>query len=494
MQRNHSQRHDVRRQRIAKSAMNRREFGDWQTPEALAAAVLSRLSLDGRPAPASVLEPTCGEGSFLVAAARCFQDAQLFGYEINERYALTALARLPAPRTQVAVSNFFNIEWEREIARLPDPLLVIGNPPWVTNSTLGYLGSKNLPKKHNFKRLNGLDAVTGKSNFDVSEWMILRLLAVLQSRRATLAMLCKTAVARRVVQFVASQRWPVGPGGQWYIDTMAHFQAAVDASLLVCETGNGFRGSDGWPVYASLEEETPLSTMAMIDGVLVANATRVTRTAHLAGRCDPEWRSGLKHDCSRVMELEVADEVLRNGFGERVQIEEEHLFPLLKSSDVANGVAEPRRMVIVPQRFLGQETASLRQRAPKTWEYLSAHRELLSARKSSIYRGQPDFSVFGIGGYSFAPWKVAISGLYKRCEFALLGPHHGRPIMLDDTCYFLPFTSESEARSAWEGLRSSIAQDFFAGRIFWDAKRPINKAILQRLDLQALLSGSALAC
>ena len=37
-------------------------------------------------------------------------------------------------------------------------------------------------------------------------------------------------------------------------------------------------------------------------------------------------------------------------------------------------------------------------------------------------------------------------------------------------------------------LRSPAAQDFLAGRIFWDAKRPISKAVLQKLDLQALLS------
>jgi len=36
-------------------------------------------------------------------------------------------------------------------------------------------------------------------------------------------------------------------------------------------------------------------------------------------------------------------------------------------------------------------------------------------------------------------------------------------------------------------LRSPLACDFLASRIFWDAKRPINKAVLQRLDLDALL-------
>jgi hypothetical protein len=107
-------------------------------------------------------------------------------------------------------------------------------------------------------------------------------------------------------------------------------------------------------------------------------------------------------------------------------------------------------------------------------------------RKSSIYRGQPDFAIFGIGPYSFAPWKIAISGMYKRCAFTMVGPVDGRPVMLDDTCYFLPFETEAGARRALNALRSPLASDFFAARIFWDSKRPINKALLQQLDLHAL--------
>jgi hypothetical protein len=331
--------------------------------------------------------------------------------------------------------------------------------------------------------------MTGKSNFDVSEWMLLRLLAALQGRRATLAMLCKTAVARRVIEFGSSKGWDVQPGGVWHIDAMAHFGAAVDASLFVCETGAKKNKTTGWPVYASLDAVRPISVMEMIDGTLIADAESVAKTAYLAGRCEPEWRSGVKHDCSRVMELEKIDGKLTNGLGELVQIEEEIVFPLLKSSDVANGSTLARRMVIVPQHVIGEDTADLKRRAPKAWAYLSKHSSLLAARKSSIYRGQPAFAIFGIGPYSFAPWKVAISGLYKRCEFTLVGPQDGCPVMLDDTCYFLPFDTETDARKAWAGLQSPIAKEFFSGRIFWDAKRPVNKAILQELDLSMLLYG-----
>jgi hypothetical protein len=225
-----------------------------------------------------------------------------------------------------------------------------------------------------------------------------------------------------------------------------------------------------------------------VNGKVVADAGAFARTAHLAGSSSPEWRSGVKHDCARVMELERDGERWINGLGDTVDIEEGLIFPLLKSSDVANDRLTAARGMIVPQRSLGEDTSLLSREAPRAWAYLSKHKALLDARKSSVYRKQPPFSVFGVGPYSFAPWKVAVSGLYKRCSFALLGPNRGRPVMVDDTCYFLPFEDEASAARAREALLSPLARDFFAGRVFWDSKRPISKAVLQSLDLGALES------
>ena len=56
------------------------------------------------------------------------------------------------------------------------------------------------------------------------------------------------------------------------------------------------------------------------------------------------------------------------------------------------------------------------------WGYLLAHADLLDARSSSIYRKRPRFSVFGVGPYTFAPWKVGISGFYKTLDFRAIGP------------------------------------------------------------------------
>jgi hypothetical protein len=133
-----------------------------------------------------------------------------------------------------------------------------------------------------------------------------------------------------------------------------------------------------------------------------------------------------------------------------------------------------------------RERAPLRDVAPRTWEYLNRHGEALDRRGSSIYRKRPRFAIFGIGPYTFALWKVAVCGLYKRLEFAVVGPDEGRPVVFDDTVYHLSFDSEAEARITADLLSSGQARDFFNAITFWDAKRPITVDVLRRLNLRAL--------
>jgi hypothetical protein len=142
--------------------------------------------------------------------------------------------------------------------------------------------------------------------------------------------------------------------------------------------------------------------------------------------------------------------------------------------------------MLVTQRSVGAETAMIRAVAPKTWDYLVAHGQSLDARASSIYKNRPRFSVFGVGDYTFSPWKVAISGFYKKFEFAKVGTVDGRPTVLDDTCYFVPCQSESEAELLKSLLNSEVARQFYSAYTFWDAKRPITVSTLSRLDITSL--------
>lgn len=479
---------------MARKERQTAEFGDFQTPPALAQEVCSVVSRLGVK-PAAIVEPSCGTGTFLATALDCFGEAKRgVGIEIDPGYVEAAKATLGGPSgfpgVRIIHDSFFHVDWGALVRELPAPVLVIGNPPWVTNSALGCLGSRNLPAKRNFQHRSGIEAITGKSNFDISEWMLLRLLEALHLREATLAMLCKTAVARRVLAHAWKTGVSLTESMIFRIDASRHFGASVDACLLVCRLSPR-GGRQECVVYDGLGGAAAERRIGYRDGRLVANLSSYERWKHLCGKSPVRWRSGIKHDCAKVMELRNEGGRLRNGLAEPVDLEEDYLYPMLKASALSKpGPSKPTRWMIVPQSFVGQDTAPIAQRAPKTWEYLASHKARLDRRASSIYRNQPPFSIFGVGTYSFSPWKVAISGFHKQLDFKVVGRFANKPIVLDDTCYFVGCRTKEQANYLARLVSSDAAREFFEAFTFWDAKRPVTSELLNGLDLGALARAS----
>jgi hypothetical protein len=466
------------------------EYGDFQTPSKLASLsmdVLVRLGIK----PRSILEPTCGRGSFLAAASEAFPDAStIVGVDINPEY-IAATRELLAPtdtRIQLIQGDFFKLDW-REIVRMGEsPWLIVGNPPWVTNAQLGSIDSDNIPQKVNFQRLSGIDAITGKSNFDISEWMLLRYLEWLRDTSGTIAVLCKTAVARKILMHAWKTKYPLVGAAIYKINALKHFNASVDACFFVLETaphGEMLHCDTFQDITSSLASHR----IGYLDGHLIPDVLTFNRHRQVLGHDEHyTWRSGIKHDCSRVMELEDTGAGHRNGLGESPKLENTMLYPLLKSSDVGNGRTICRNLMLVPQRNVGDDTRTLRTSAPQTWDYLSRHAELLNRRSSSIYKNRPPFSIFGVGPYTFAPWKVAVSGFYKTLTFTKVGPLGGKPVVFDDTVYFLSCWSSDEAVFIESLLKSDFAQSFYGSMIHWDEKRPVTVNILKRLSIVKLSS------
>jgi hypothetical protein len=467
-----------------------KEFGDFQTPEALARDVCSLLSKCGL-RPAGLLEPTCGLGRFLLAGLDEFSSVRrAVGADINAQYvklAQTALQqRHDVDKVRLVEADFFATDWQKLIAELPQPVLALGNLPWVTNSHLGTMGSDNMPVKTNLHNHNGLDAITGKANFDISEWMLIRLLEAFSGRQGALAMLCKSSVARKALRYGWKKEHGIEQAAIYRIDADRHFDVAVDAVLLALQFGQqaNSRRAEVYPCLSC--EIAPEAIIGYADGMLLADATAYQRLKHLAGEEIIKWRSGIKHDCAKVMELRKEGSKYRNGLGEVVELEDTYLFPMLKSSQVARAAGTGNRFMLVPQRAIGDDTRAIAGCAPRTWDYLTSHAPLLDRRGSSIYRKRPPFSIFGVGDYSFAPWKVAISGFYKNLRFMAVGPASGRPVVLDDTSYFLPCQTRPQAELLARLLNSPSAQEFYSAFVFWDAKRPITADLLRRLDLRRL--------
>jgi hypothetical protein len=465
--------------------------GDFQTPTRLAsevACLLKKLEIT----PATILEPTCGIGNLLFAATEQFPEAIAQGREINPTYVACATERVVSTKVHIAQGDFFQTDWKALIADLPSPVLLLGNPPWVTNTDQSKWESANLPHKHNSNilSLSGIEAITGKSNFDISEWMLLHLIESLQGKEATMAMLCKTAVARKIIKTAWQQGIALSDTHLYKINALTDFDAAVDACLFFTRVGH--MPSYCASIFSNLTVTEPMQTLTWMGGEMIANKTFYDQWQDLQSLTKNTknityiWRSGVKHDASAVMELKKEGNLYRNGYDELWDLEDTYLYPLLKTSDVAQGRIIPKRVVLIPQKNTKESTSSISQIAPKTWAYLQQHAKQLNARGSSIYKNRPQFAIFGIGDYTFSPWKVAISGLYKKLHFEAIGMYQDKPILVDDATYFLPCTSEAEARQVSQMLNAKPAQEFFQAFLFWDAKRPITSELLGRLDIGKL--------
>jgi len=465
-------------------------FGDFQTPLQLAEDV-AKITFEKYSYVKSVVEPTCGLGNFIRASIKANKNlVSIYGWEINPDYIKLAKGisfNNKKLKIDIEEKDFFSINWSLLPEDLNDLVLFIGNPPWVTNSESGKIGSKNLPQKTNFQSHSGLEAITGKSNFDISEWMLIKIAEYISGKKAAMSFLVKTSVARKVFFHICKNRLSLKNTIIYNIDAKKHFDVNVDACLFCTEGSTTSAREYTCSIYNSLSDQHPVKNMGYTNGKLIADIKTYKLLEDIDSKSEIPWRSGIKHDCSDVMELERKGNKLFNGFQEEVNISQDYLYPMYKSSHIANDkISEPVKYMLVTQRKIGIETSSIKIFSPETWDYLQSHKEKLDSRKSSIYKNTPEFSVFGVGDYSFQPWKVVISGLYKNIKFKLVGPFQGKPVVIDDTCCMMGFESQEKAEFVYKLLSSKIADDFIASIVFKDSKRPVTVALLNRINLKCL--------
>lgn len=482
----------------------RASYGDWQTPEPLAEKVCEK-HIERFGQPNIVIEPTCGLGAFVMAALKKFPEvAEIHALEINYRYTIELKHRLLLnallcpnqrhPDIYIYNADFFEFDFTPVIERSKTcgmNIAIVGNPPWVTNSHQGKHNSGNLPAKNNTYKLRGIEAITGRSNFDISEYITLELLKLSQDRKGGMSFLLKNSVVRNILQKQRNENLHIGKFEQQLIDAAAEFNVSVDASCLSVNF-------DSVPSYScritDFYSGTFLREYGWIGDCFVSDTQLYKKFSKYDNVSTYVWRSGIKHDCSSVLELTMSAGSYFNGLGERVEIESDMIFPLLKSSDINHYKENQfRKFLVITNRKVGEDTSVLRNTHPLTYKYLISHETDFLNRKSSIYKGKDKFSIFGVGDYSFKPFKIVVSSLYKTINFKIISQYGGKPVMVDDTCYQLDFDNLEEAERIYEILTGNEIQSLLQSLIFKDAKRVVTKSLLMRLDLTKLCREKGIA-
>jgi len=117
--------------------------------------------------------------------------------------------------------------------------------------------------------------------------------------------------------------------------------------LLYCKLNS--TPSLGCKEFDFYSAENKLS-FGWLNSKFVSNITDYMETKEIDGVCPFEWRQGIKHDNSSIMELEKLNGHFVNNLSEEVKLEEDLVYGFLKSSDLKNTVIKnTRKYTIVTQ-------------------------------------------------------------------------------------------------------------------------------------------------
>jgi hypothetical protein len=153
----------------------------------------------------------------------------------------------------------------------------------------------------------------------------------------------------------------------------------------------------------------------------------------------------------------------------RATIESDLLYLLLRGRGVSRWIAEPSANIILTQDVnsrTGIPEIVMKRDYPKTFAYLKRFEDQL--RKRAGFRkyfdsSDPFYSIYNVGPYTLAQWKVVWRDMGSGIQVAVLGEKDGKSICPEHHVMFVPFTTADEAHYLCALLMSSPVQLLVSG-------------------------------
>ncbi len=154
-------------------------------------------------------------------------------------------------------------------------------------------------------------------------------------------------------------------------------------------------------------------------------------------------------------------------------IEPDLLYPLLRGRDVRRWRAEPSALILMvqnPVKRRGIDEQELQGRYPRTYGYLKRFEHALRKRAAfkryftrperggKVVETGPFYSMFDVGEYTFAPWKVVWREVACTLNAAVAPPFDDKPTVADHTLILVDCTTRKEAHYLCAVLNSSPAR------------------------------------
>jgi len=135
-------------------------------------------------------------------------------------------------------------------------------------------------------------------------------------------------------------------------------------------------------------------------------------------------------------------------------IEPDLLYPLLRGRDVSRWQATPQAYILMvqdPEKRRGYDESWLSVKYPKTYAYLKHFESVLLERRDRgtrglIEKGAPFYSMFAVGDYTFAPYKVVWGRIAGAMAAAVAATAPGeKPPVPQETISLVAFNDAEEA-------------------------------------------------
>ncbi len=494
---------------------SRHGLGEYYTPDWLAGRLLAETLAEealGDPSK-RVLDPACGSGTFLVllirqirrriAAGRMDRRAaleliqrNLVGFDVQPLAARTARANYLCALGDLVAGRAFDVPvFEADLVLdgpdLPAFDYIVGNPPWVNWESLpDAYRRRTMPLWEHYglfpKRRAAIHTILGAAKYDVSA-----LVTYVSADRylrpngklgfVVSQSLFKTAAAG---QGFRRFRLPDGtPLGVCLVEDFVRLKpfasAANRTATIVLQKGRETEYPVAYRFHAPGRQlpwmakpigcdptspwmAAPPDALGALARILGASEYRAREGANTGGANGVFWVEEEKSRGRRVTVRNVTEGARKRVPAVRAAIEQELVFPLLRGRDVLRWKAIPSHSILVTHRpgmkLVAIPESEMKQRFSGAYSYLMRFRPLLRRRAAYqryFSRKAPFYSLFNLGEYTFAPWKVVWREQAMPFTAAVVGPLGERTVVPDHKLMMVAVDSEQEAHYLCGALNSA---------------------------------------
>ncbi len=417
--------------------------------------------------------------------------------------------------------------WARIVKNAFAPLFIepchyiVGNPPWVNWEHLPdeyRRSSMKLWEHYSLfpKRESGMDTILGAAKYDISMLMTCVAADKYLRRGGNLGLVLSRSLFKTVAagqgfrRFMLPDKTPIGPLIVEDMVELKPFEGATNKTVVAkFAKGHAVRYPVSYSYWKRRESGKRIGFDTPYEEVTTAKVTFRTWQAKPVREQDPTsaWLTGrakalgairkvlgsskyvaragtFTGGANAVFWLEVMGErpggqLMVSNFlegartkvaGTQAAIEKNLVYPLLRGSDVSRWMAKGELYIILThnkgQRLKAIPETVMEKTFPKAYSYLSRFETQLRKRaafKRYFKEDAPFYSIFNIGDYTYADWKVVWREQAASLTAAVVGSKEKRIIVPDHKLMMVEVGSNEEAHYLCATINSRPVRMAVAG-------------------------------